>query len=545
ERSWAGVYVDSTTKEVLFLERGGGASFSPGTAAGAKNDISRWESSGEILHIVGDDDRPLLWPGVTDHLQRDIAHAGKLSGFDGREKTSDRGRYGDDGDLLRDPLGFMFPGCTYLLTVKPDQPCTVGIGHEYRVVVDRDGTVIDTANGGMVARWYFPGMPPLSGAGDKLWPTGDEILLLFEKSHHQLRSVVSAPGGDAACEFKLSSLDGGRTWRPVTTYGQAEEKVVPNHGVAGVDDLILLTLVIPSAVSMFPLTSALRPLERYLNGGRARKFSLEENETFSPDERKIEPIVQIFEAQPFRYGGNDGGTAEFQAVIVISRAVPRPIERKEDLACVVNGIVTRAVWLSWSMVLCSSAHVMEEEATLSMTFRSERFSSEVTFRRAPPPRHVRLAWPPVETFDLLPRGDIQMQSRHRALLPLRNATNSGVPEIRPFRTTIALCTMFKNEARYLGEWLRYHKRLGVSKVYMYDNGSSDESREILKKFERSHFVEVREWPHQGAQTEALNDCLSRFRHKTRWISFIDVDEFIDPAPTLPVAAAGDLVETSL
>ena len=31
-------------------------------------------------------------------------------------------------------------------------------------------------------------------------------------------------------------------------------------------------------------------------------------------------------------------------------------------------------------------------------------------------------------------------------------------------TSIVLCTMFKNEAPYLEEWLEYHRLLGVSKV---------------------------------------------------------------------------------
>lgn len=51
---------------------------------------------------------------------------------------------------------------------------------------------------------------------------------------------------------------------------------------------------------------------------------------------------------------------------------------------------------------------------------------------------------------------------------------------------------------------------------MYDNGSTDKSRSVLSKYEESGFVHVRDWPHQGAQTEALNDCLCRFRHSTRW-----------------------------
>lgn len=51
---------------------------------------------------------------------------------------------------------------------------------------------------------------------------------------------------------------------------------------------------------------------------------------------------------------------------------------------------------------------------------------------------------------------------------------------------------------------------------MYDDGSSDESRERLRKHEMSGYVHVRDWHHRGAQTEALNDCLCRYRHTARF-----------------------------
>lgn len=50
---------------------------------------------------------------------------------------------------------------------------------------------------------------------------------------------------------------------------------------------------------------------------------------------------------------------------------------------------------------------------------------------------------------------------------------------------------------------------------MYDNNSSDQSRAILRKHEQSGLVLVRDWPHEGGQTEALNDCLCRYRHAAR------------------------------
>lgn len=144
----------------------------------------------------------------------------------------------------------------------------------------------------------------------------------------QLWPAASAPVGEGVCEFKVSSLDGGRTWLHVTTQGQVQAEGPPNaHGLsARKDGRVLLTLVLPSAVSMLPLTSALRPVERYLSGGKSRNLLSEDMEAFATRDSKLEPIIQIFEAQPFRDGDDYDGKADLRAVIVISRAVPRPIE---------------------------------------------------------------------------------------------------------------------------------------------------------------------------------------------------------------------------
>lgn len=80
----------------------------------------------------------------------------------------------------------------------------------------------------------------------------------------------------------------------------------------------------------------------------------------------------------------------------------------------------------------------------------------------PPPRHVRLAWPATETFDaLLPSLSLAPVGRELT----RREDNVGASQ-GPKRVdfSVVLCTMFKNEALYLEEWLEYHQMLGVSKV---------------------------------------------------------------------------------
>eukprot|EP00903_Cladosiphon_okamuranus_P013281 g12381.t1 len=286
---------------------------------------------------------------------------------------------------------------------------------------------------------------------------------------------------------------------------------------------------------MFPVTPAMLPSAIYLNGDKA-EADKEAPESAAIHGHKFQPVYEVFEAQPVSLSGDYGEIPDdLEAIIVISRAVPRPTQSINDISCVINGTRTRAVWLSWSMVLCSTARVNAGASTVYIATQGRRFSVDFSFVRSPAPRHKRIGWPATEFFDIAPHG-FPPQSAENEFIHLEADGMRGVSGEGP---KLVLCTMFKDEATYLEEWLQYHQVLGVSKIHLYDNDSTDKSRSLLKKYERSKFVQIHDWPHKGAQTEALNDCLCRFRHATRWMSFIDVDEFIDPEPSLPMSTYED------
>lgn len=113
----------------------------------------------------------------------------------------------------------------------------------------------------------------------------------------------------------------------------------------------------------------------------------------------------------------------------------------------------------------STAHVKREEVALYLAFQGRRFSLEISFRHALPPRHLRLAWPDVETFDILLPKVVQGHGMSVPPFLWNNGTTPGVATERAvLGTSLAVCAMFKNEAPYLEEWLQYHRLLGVSKV---------------------------------------------------------------------------------
>lgn len=100
---------------------------------------------------------------------------------------------------------------------------------------------------------------------------------------------------------------------------------------------------------------------------------------------------------------------------------------------------------------------------------------------------------------------------------------------------LAVCAIAKDEGPYFAEWLDWHINQGVEMFYIYDNGSTDATREILKPYVERGVVEYVDFPGHRMQLAAYDDCLLRHRYDTRWLAFIDLDEFIVPCKDSSVA----------
>lgn len=105
-------------------------------------------------------------------------------------------------------------------------------------------------------------------------------------------------------------------------------------------------------------------------------------------------------------------------------------------------------------------------------------------------------------------------------------------QVRNFSGThknyLAVCAIAKNEGQYFKEWIDWHLSKGVEKFYIYDNESSDQTREVLAPYIQNGVVEYKYWPGYRRQIAAYDDCIDRHRYEARWIAFIDLDEFIVP-----------------
>jgi hypothetical protein len=89
--------------------------------------------------------------------------------------------------------------------------------------------------------------------------------------------------------------------------------------------------------------------------------------------------------------------------------------------------------------------------------------------------------------------------------------------------------MFKDAARYLDEWLRFHLNVGFDHFYLFDNNSSDDYSTVVQPFIDAGRVTLTIWPGVAQMDRILAHCLDAYRHTTRWMAFLDDDEFLFPA----------------
>jgi hypothetical protein len=107
---------------------------------------------------------------------------------------------------------------------------------------------------------------------------------------------------------------------------------------------------------------------------------------------------------------------------------------------------------------------------------------------------------------------------------------------------LSICAIYKDEAAYLAEWIEFHRLVGVERFFLYDDASSDDHLDVLAPYIEQGVAAVREWPSPRGkwpaapgQTSAYRDCLERHREDSRWIAFVDLDEFLfsPVAATIP------------
>ena len=96
---------------------------------------------------------------------------------------------------------------------------------------------------------------------------------------------------------------------------------------------------------------------------------------------------------------------------------------------------------------------------------------------------------------------------------------------------VCLCTLGKNENKYIKEFVEYYYNYGVDKIYLYDNNDINGERfdEVIIEYINNEFVEVIDWRgFKGKSTYygIMNSCYQTYNNIYDWMIFYELDEFL-------------------
>lgn len=126
------------------------------------------------------------------------------------------------------------------------------------------------------------------------------------------------------------------------------------------------------------------------------------------------------------------------------------------------------------------------------------------------------------------------------LLLLANVTFGETSETKKYN--LSICAFFKNEAKYLKEWIEFHQLVGVDHFYLYDIESKDAYMPVLRPFIKKGIISLKRWPNLsgvksnnpaawaiGTQIPVYENAIKlTAANETKWLVFVDTDEFLIP-----------------
>jgi len=94
---------------------------------------------------------------------------------------------------------------------------------------------------------------------------------------------------------------------------------------------------------------------------------------------------------------------------------------------------------------------------------------------------------------------------------------------------VCLCTLAKNENKYIKEFVEHYKKYGVDKIYLYDNNdiNGEKLEDVIDEYVKNGFVEILNWRGQKqALYKIMNNCYQTNYNNYDYLLFYEIDEYI-------------------
>lgn len=104
-------------------------------------------------------------------------------------------------------------------------------------------------------------------------------------------------------------------------------------------------------------------------------------------------------------------------------------------------------------------------------------------------------------------------------------------KFRESNIKVCICTLAKDENKYILEFVEHYKKYGIDKIYLYDNNDIDGERfdDILRKYIEDEFVLIKDWRGiKGTSTYygIMDSCYQTYHDQYNWLIFYEIDEFL-------------------
>lgn len=131
-----------------------------------------------------------------------------------------------------------------------------------------------------------------------------------------------------------------------------------------------------------------------------------------------------------------------------------------------------------------------------------------------------------------------------ALMLLISGVQGAEETSPPKKYNLSVCAVFRNEEKFLKEWIEYHRLVGVDHFYLYNLQSTDYYIRHLRSYIAQGIVTLMSWPamqhinydEQEDMAFALGIQIPAYEHaskclaidETKWLVNLDINEFLVP-----------------
>lgn len=115
-----------------------------------------------------------------------------------------------------------------------------------------------------------------------------------------------------------------------------------------------------------------------------------------------------------------------------------------------------------------------------------------------------------------------------------------------YKYDLSLLVICKNESIIIEEFVKHYKWQGVEHIYLIDNDSTDNMKELIQNDIYNGYITYYYMPEKHKQIEHYNTVFSNIKNETKWLIICDADEYIyNKTPKKTIASYLNTLDNSI